>query len=124
MKLTKSDHCLAQYLSKCVHLNLPCKLLYFIDIDKSYLPQQELKYAEISQRTKDTPPGLQYENTAPVEYFQHMVVAFDQQMVTYRQQIEQMETYLSSLHHNAILTPHGMYIVDRTDGDLPIFVTS
>ena len=28
---------------------------------------KELKHAEISQRTKDTPPGLQYENTAPTE---------------------------------------------------------
>ena len=27
----------------------------------------ELKYVEIAQRTKDTPPGLQYENTAPIE---------------------------------------------------------
>ena len=28
---------------------------------------QELKHAEIAVRTKDTPPGLQYENTAPAE---------------------------------------------------------
>ena len=27
----------------------------------------ELKNAEIAQRTKDTPPGLQYENTIPAE---------------------------------------------------------
>ena len=29
---------------------------------------QELKHAEIAHRTKDTPPGLQYENTAPNMY--------------------------------------------------------
>ena len=28
---------------------------------------KELKHAEIAQRTKDTPPGLQYENSAPTE---------------------------------------------------------
>ena len=28
---------------------------------------QELKNAEMAQRTRDLPPGLQYENTAPTE---------------------------------------------------------
>ncbi len=39
-----------------------------VTIDKlKHESAQELKHAEIAQRTKDTPPGLQYENTAPSE---------------------------------------------------------
>ena len=31
---------------------------------------QELVNAEIAVRTRDTPTSMQYENTAPTEYFQ------------------------------------------------------
>ncbi|ESO93673.1 hypothetical protein LOTGIDRAFT_105113 [Lottia gigantea] len=58
----------------------------------------ELKNSEMATRTKDTPPGLQYENTAPTLYFQALVEDFENRMVTYRQQIEVLENHLASLY--------------------------
>ena len=57
---------------------------------------RELKNAEIALRTRDTPQGLQYENVAPMGYFQYMVDDFEARMQTYRQQIEQLESYLAA----------------------------
>ncbi|XP_050415986.2 nucleoporin p58/p45 isoform X1 [Patella vulgata] len=66
---------------------------------------QELKNAEMAHRTKDTPPGLQYENTAPNEYFQILVEDFESRMLTYRQQIEILENHLTSLHQPSRHSP-------------------
>ena len=43
------------------------KALLFVWNQQLWFCFQELKHAEIAVRTKDTPPGLQYENTAPTE---------------------------------------------------------
>ncbi|KAH9495232.1 Nucleoporin p58/p45 [Bulinus truncatus] len=64
---------------------------------------QKLKNAEMAQRTKEIPAGLQYENTAPTEYFQHLVEEFEERMVTYRQQIETLDSHLAAVHQS---TPH------------------
>ena len=69
---------------------------------------QELKHAEIAQRTRDTPPGLQYENVTPAEYFQCLVQDFEVRMMTYRQQIEEMESHLASLNQSSMLTPQEL----------------
>lgn len=66
---------------------------------------QELKNVEMALRTKEIPPGLQYENTAPAQYFQSLVEQFEGQMLAYRQQIETLESHLSSLHQPSRLTP-------------------
>jgi hypothetical protein len=39
--------------------------------------------AEIAQRTKDAPPGLQFENVAPQEYFLRVLGSFEHQVKTY-----------------------------------------
>ncbi|GFS12124.1 nucleoporin p58/p45 [Elysia marginata] len=65
---------------------------------------QKLKNAEMAQRTKDIPAGLQYENTAPTEYFQHLVEEFEERMVTYRQQIDTLDNHLAALHQPS---PHS-----------------
>jgi len=71
---------------------------------------RELKNAEIAVRTRDTPQGLQYENVAPMGYFQYMVDDFEARMQTYRQQIEQLESYLaaSTAVHAAPLNPQTL----------------
>ncbi|XP_060078797.1 nucleoporin p58/p45-like isoform X2 [Ylistrum balloti] len=74
---------------------------------------QELKHAEMAQRTKDIPPGLQYENTAPTEYFQHLVEDFEHQMLQYRQQIETLEGHLASLHQPSKLSPEELIVLMR-----------
>ncbi|XP_023240806.1 nucleoporin p58/p45-like isoform X2 [Centruroides sculpturatus] len=72
---------------------------------------QELKNAEIAQRTKDMPPTLQYENTAPVEYFQNLVTKCESQMQLYRQQIEQLEKHLVSMSQPSVLTPQELTVI-------------
>lgn len=69
---------------------------------------QELKNAEIAQRTNDIPPPLQHENVAPQEYFQRLVESFEERMLMYRKQIEIMESHLASLSQGQTLTPQGV----------------
>jgi len=58
---------------------------------------QELVNVEIAVRTRDTPPNMQYENVAPMEYFRRLVAQFEQSMVEYRQGILAAERHLQSL---------------------------
>lgn len=66
---------------------------------------QEILNAEIAQRTKDTPRGLQYENVAPYEFFTRLVAKFESQMVHYRRQIEETEQHLVSMASGQAMTP-------------------
>ena len=68
---------------------------------------QELKNAEIAQRTNDIPAALQHENIAPQEYFQSLVESFEDRMQGYRKQIEIVESHLASLSQSQTLTPQG-----------------
>ena len=43
----------------------------------------EMQNVEIAQRTKDTPPALQYENVAPYVYFNRLIADFENQMIRY-----------------------------------------
>lgn len=72
---------------------------------------QELRNAEIGQRTKETPPTLQYEHTAPSEYFHNLSVNFEHQMQQYRRQIEQLERHLLSLSQPSVLTPNELTVI-------------
>lgn len=72
---------------------------------------QELRNAEIAQRTKETPPTLQYEHTAPSEYFHNLSVSFEHQMQQYRRQIDQLERHLLSLSQPSVLTPNELTVI-------------
>lgn len=69
---------------------------------------EDLKHAEIAQRTKELPVALQYENTAPTNYFQKLVTSFGQQMKLYKQQIEELEQHFASLSSPSILAPEEL----------------
>jgi len=58
---------------------------------------QEVLNTEVAQRTRDTPPALQYENTAPQEYFETLIKGFEGQMIHYRSQIEETERSLQAM---------------------------
>jgi len=59
---------------------------------------KELVNVEVAQRTKDTPPALQYENNnGPIEYFHRLLVNFENQMVLYKRQIADVENYLQTM---------------------------
>ena len=58
---------------------------------------QELLNVEIAQRTKDIPASMQYENTAPMDYFVRLVTQFETDMAEYRKQIDQTQQQLDVL---------------------------
>jgi len=58
---------------------------------------QELVNVETAQRTKETPPAMQYENVAPLDFFNRLVGQFEFEMTNYRKQIEQTELHLQAM---------------------------
>ncbi|XP_067935967.1 nucleoporin p58/p45-like isoform X2 [Watersipora subatra] len=71
---------------------------------------QELKNVEMAHRTKETPAGLQYENSAPNQYFYELLEAFDTRMTHYRKLIEDTEGYLVGAQQGSPITPKDVFI--------------
>lgn len=61
----------------------------------------------MAHRTKETPAGLQYENSAPNQYFYELLEGFDSRMALYRKLIEDTEGYLVGAQQGATVTPKG-----------------
>ncbi|XP_049825348.1 nuclear pore complex protein Nup58 isoform X2 [Aethina tumida] len=55
-----------------------------------------LQNVDMAQRTQDTPPGLQYENTAPVKYFIELADSFEREMMSLKTQIESAGQYVKN----------------------------
>jgi len=68
------------------------------------LSGQELVNVEIALRTRETPPSMQYENVAPMEYFRRLVSQFEQSMVEYRQGILSAENHLQVVTNGCPIT--------------------
>lgn len=66
-----------------------------------------LNNAEMAQRTNDIPPGLQFENTAPLKYFIELVNQFEQDLQALRVQIDVTDKHFQSLHEPKFLTSQG-----------------
>jgi len=58
---------------------------------------QELRNVDICVQTRDTPASLQYDNTAPLQYFTRLVGQFEQSMLEYKQAIHTAEQHLTSI---------------------------
>jgi len=67
-----------------------------------------LQSAEIAQRTHDTPPGLQYENNAPLQFFMELAESFEQDLMLFRSQIETTEKHIQTMMAPRTLTPQGI----------------
>ncbi|CAH1175853.1 unnamed protein product [Phaedon cochleariae] len=67
-----------------------------------------LQSVEIAQRTQDTPPGLQYENTAPLKYFLDLADKFEAEMQSLKVQIESADNYVKNYRSPNTLTPQDL----------------
>ncbi len=70
---------------------------------------QEQKFAEVARRVHDVAPSLQHDNKAPMEYFQYLAGSFEARLISYRQQLDELEMYLSSSSALNEFSPQGMY---------------
>lgn len=69
-----------------------------------------LQSSEIAQRTHDTPPGLQYENNAPLQFFMELAESFEHDLMLFRSQIETTEKHIQAMMAPRTLTPQGMFL--------------
>nr|CAH7729222.1 unnamed protein product [Callosobruchus chinensis] len=67
-----------------------------------------LKNVEMAQRTQDTPPGLQYENTAPLKFFMDLSDQFEKEMQVLKYQIESVDNYVKNHTSPDTLTPQDL----------------
>ncbi|XP_076223390.1 nuclear pore complex protein Nup58 isoform X2 [Nomia melanderi] len=67
-----------------------------------------LQNAEIAQRTHDTPPGLQYENNAPLLFFMELADSFEHDLMLFRSQIESTEKHIQTMMTPKTLTPQEL----------------
>ncbi|GLH05030.1 Nuclear pore complex protein Nup98-Nup96 [Gryllus bimaculatus] len=72
-----------------------------------------LQNAEMAQRTHETPPGLQYDNTAPLKYFQDLVSNFEHEMKVFKLEINNTEKHLHSLMQPMPLTSQELSLAMR-----------
>merc|ERR1712025_633705 len=59
--------------------------------------EQELVNVDICVKTRDTPPSMQYDNVAPMDYFSRLITQFEQSMLEYRQAIQTAELHLQDV---------------------------
>ncbi|XP_057657708.1 nuclear pore complex protein Nup58 [Diorhabda carinulata] len=69
-----------------------------------------LKDVEIAQRTQDTPPGLQYENIAPLKFFLNLADKFEREMQVLKIQIEGADNYVKNHKSSNPLTPQDLAV--------------
>lgn len=66
-----------------------------------------LQNVEIAQRTFDTPPGLQYDNTSPLNFFVELADTFERDMYALKLQIDNTDKYVKNLGKQNPLNSQG-----------------
>lgn len=69
-----------------------------------------LQHVEIAQRTLDTPPGLQYDNSTPFSFFMELADKFERNMHALKMQIDNTDKYIKNLGKQSPLTSQGKAI--------------
>lgn len=67
-----------------------------------------LQNVEIAQRTFDTPPGLQYDNTGPLNFFLELADTFERDMYALKLQIDNTDKYVKNLGKHSPLNSQGI----------------
>lgn len=73
-----------------------------------YDTAKSLQNVEMAQRTQDTPPGLQYENSAPLKFFLELADQFEREMQALKTQIEAADKFVKNHRNPDTLTPQDL----------------
>nr|XP_023021769.1 probable nucleoporin Nup58 [Leptinotarsa decemlineata] len=63
-----------------------------------------LQTVEMAQATQDTPPGLQYENVAPLKFFLDLAEKFENDMHALKLQIESADNYIKNYRNPSVIS--------------------